>query len=62
MSGTRAMAMTVALSILGCGSAASHARRVSVAPPDTTQAGVKLYNDKKYAEAEAALARRSIGS
>ena len=56
MSGTRAMAMTVALSVLGCGSAVSHARSVSVAPPDTTQAGVKLYSEKKYAEAEAALA------
>ena len=58
MSGPRAVtAMTVSLSLLGCGSASPHPRRAAVAPPpDTTQAGVKLFNEQKYAEAEAALA------
>ena len=57
MSGPQALAMTVALSLLGCSSASPHPRRATAAvPPDTTQAGVSLYNEKKYAEAEAALA------
>ena len=40
--------MTVSLSPLGCGSASPHPRRAAVAPPpDTTQAGVKLFNEQE---------------
>ncbi len=55
---TMAVAFTVALAVLGCGSASSYARPVNVAPPpqDATQSGVKLYGEAKYAEAEVALA------
>lgn len=60
MNGPRAVTLAVAVSVLGCSSASPHPRRAAAAvPPDTTQAGVKLYNEQKYAEAEAALASSS---